>query len=223
MADDEASSDPDELPLPGATPVAVPAIAAAAQLSASQGEAAVRQVATALSSLAGAERLSTADGPDPASTPATSAPAQPGRIRPTVDGGREIVVKLDPEHLGSVSIRLRMTGGVVDVAITVSDGRTLDVLNRDRHVLSAAVSAAGLGNGGLTLAPGGADAAAPTPSSPSAGGTPGRSLDDGASASGDPSGGRRREPRPFPATTLDGSPNDSPSIPDAARGNGLYV
>ena len=140
-----------------------------------------------------------------------------------------MVVKLDPEHLGSVSIRLKMTAGKVDVSITVSDAHTLDVLNRDRHVLSAAVSAAGLGGDGMTLARGKVETGAATPATPDqagAGGQQSATPQGGgqASSSSDPSGGgRRRAPRPVDAATPEGSGEAVQPLADPSRSGALYV
>jgi hypothetical protein len=247
-ADDPATSEDDAVPesqvVPPVSPsaVSIDLVAAGALTSPSQ------QVAAALSSLADAGATGSSAA---APRAAASDPAVPGEIRTTSDGGREAVIRLDPEHLGSVSIRLKMTGGRVDVSIMVSDAHTLDVLDRDRHVLTAAVSAAGLGGGGLALSHGGLDAtpasAAARPS-PDGGGAGNREAsgerssdrqasdrqasdrqasdrqasDREAASSGDRSGERRRDGR-APASSRDAALDDVGSSAARPRAGGLYV
>ena len=186
-----------------------------------------QQVAAALASLSSGVSAGT-DGPGAAasSAPAAPASAMPGSVRTTLDGGREAVIKLDPDHLGSVSIRLKMTGGRVDVAITVSDPRTLDVLDRDRHLLTAAVSGSGAPGGGLTLSHGETGPASASGPSFSGGdpGTEGRQASGrDAAASGD-SSGRRRDGRDGAGTlSRDVGPDDAVPSPAPARPGALYV
>ncbi|MGI4763756.1 MAG: flagellar hook-length control protein FliK, partial [Janthinobacterium lividum] len=143
------------------------------------------------------------------------------------DGGREAVIKLDPDHLGSVSIRLKMTGGRVDVAITVSDTHTLDVLDRDRHLLTAAVSGSGAGTGGLTLSHGATSPAAASGQSFPGGDAEARDRQTSgrdAPASGDPSGGRRRDGRHGAgAPSGEGGLDDAAPAPAPARAGAFYV
>jgi len=232
--DGDPSGEPDAErdPAPALAAVAASQGAAAVDLTvAGQFAAATAQVAAALSFLANPGSASGPDGgaeSEPSRTPGPDAAAGiPGTVRTTADGGREVVVKLDPEHLGSVSIRLKMTGGKVDIAITVSDAHTLDVLTRDRHVLSAAVGSAGLGEDGLVLSRQPSAEPAPSPSSPDggAGGGSGRSPDGSASASSDPSGNRRRDARnPAPSSASADAGSDEPQPVEAAQRSGaLYV
>ncbi|MGI3904057.1 MAG: flagellar hook-length control protein FliK [Janthinobacterium lividum] len=204
-----------------------PQAAAVDSTAAGQFASASQQVAAALSSLAGTAPESPAAVKSAA--PATAAPRSVdtvGTVRTLPDGGQEVVVKLDPEHLGSVSIRLKMTGGKVDVAITVSDAHTLDVLNRDRHVLSAAVASASLSGDGLTLEHGTVETKSATPGTSTPNDQPGP-MPDGrgsASASGNSSGGhRRRDPRPSSSATRDDAADAGLPIPDATRTGALYV
>ena len=226
-ASDDPEADRDAAPeLAG--PTASQQAAALDATAAGQFAAATQQVAAALSSLA-----DPGSAPDPdvgvqasRTAGADAAAGIPGTVRTTADGGREVVVKLDPEHLGSVSIRLKMVGGKVDIAITVSDAHTLDVLTRDRHVLSAAVGAAGLGQDGLVLSRQPAAEPAASPALPDgAGGGSGRSPDGGASASSDPSGHRRRDDRnpARPPASSDAGLDDPQPVLAAQRSGALYV
>ena len=140
-----------------------------------------------------------------------------------------MVVKLDPEHLGSVSIRLRMTGNRVDISIAVSDARTLDVLNRDRHVLAAAVSSARVGGDAAMTLSGSATEAVPAAAGTASGrgadaGTGGAS-DGGASASRGSSDDRRRGTRDGRSSLDDGSSGegDTDDAAASAPAGGLYV
>lgn len=107
---------------------------------------ATAQVAAALTRLGEASTAEATDG-DTASTsgaPATagSAGVQTASAAPQ-SGAREMVIQLDPEHLGTVEIKMRLKGGKLDVEIRVANAQTLDVLSRDRHMLASAVEAAG--------------------------------------------------------------------------------
>ncbi len=144
----------DPEPVDPATPVAGPVGTDEAALALSAGQ----QVTAALSGLAGASGSAddtTVGDAGSLGVSATPGAAPAGKVTATADGGREIVVKLDPEHLGSVQIRLKMNGEKVDVSITVDNPSTLNLLNQDRHLLTSAVSALGLGSGPLLLSPGG--------------------------------------------------------------------
>ncbi len=236
MAEEDASSpetdepgashaDLDPETLAPATPVAGPGVATDPALALTAGQ----QVTAALTGLAGvADSAATATSgigsPGVNATPGTTAA---GKVTPTADGGREIVIKLDPEHLGSVSIRLKMNGEKVDVSITVDNPSTLDLLNQDRHMLTSAVSALGLG-GPPVIAQNGSDG----PSQPS--GLPGSGSDmSGASgqdseafASGDPAGpgqNRRGNGRTTAGDGVESMDGDA-AVPIAqARTEGLYV
>lgn len=215
-------------------PDSVAAATALSQLaSAGQLASASQQVAAAVSALASVPTF-TGHGGSTDAAPGTAASGTatadvtpPGQMRTMADGTREIVVRLDPEHLGSVSIRLKMSGGKIDVAITVAETGTLDVLNRDRHLLTAAVSAAGLGTDSLVLLK--ADAPeVPTNQTVATGGAGAGSRqasDHGAPGSGDPAetGGRRREDRRHSPSSNDGGTNDGLAATTPARGGDLYV
>ena len=197
---------------------------AALAVSASQ------QVTAALSGLAGTAK--SADGVGSANDGSIGVSASPqaalaGKVTTTADGGREIVVKLDPEHLGNVSIRLKMNGEKVDVSITVDNPSTLDLLNQDRHMLTSAVSALGFG-GPLALSHSGSDGAS-QPSGPAGNGADmnGSSSQDGeAFASGDPAGAgqsRRGHDRATPSDAVEEPESDAAATIPQARIEGLYV
>ncbi len=220
-------SDPPPGTLDPAAQVAGPVPQQEAVLAGSAGQ----QVLAALSGLTGntgaPDRATITDDGSIGSS-ATPGAAPTGKVVATADGGREIVVKLDPEHLGSVQIRLKMNGEKVDVSITVDNPSTLDLLNQDRHLLTSAVSSMGLGSGPLLLSHGGLDAAS-QPASPARGGSDmnGPSSQGGeAFASGDPTGAgqnRRGNGRAAPGNTVDMPEGDNPAPIPQARTEGLYV
>lgn len=190
-----------------------------------------QQITAALSGLAGAsgsadEATSSVDGSSGVSATPGAAPA--GKVTTTADGGREIVVKLDPEHLGSVQIRLRMNGEKVDVSIVVDNPSTLNLLDQDRHMLTSAVSSLGLGSGPLLLSQGGFDGSSQPPG-PSGGGSDmnGPASQDGeAFASGDPAGAgqsRRGNDRAAASDAVEGPEGDAAASITQARAEGLYV
>ena len=184
-----------------------------------------QQVAAALTSLASSAPAAVTNSGD--STTASAAPDTARTVRTTADGGREIVVKLDPEHLGSVAIRLRMTGGTVDVSITVSNAGTLGALDRDRHLLTAALASAGLSSDAMTLTSGSTDVAGAPSNSTQAGGQNGSGQPQGggfAATSDNPTGagGRRRDGTAPAGIGPDGSAVEG-SEPEQVRAGGLYV
>ena len=197
---------------------------AALALSASQ------QVTAALSGLADA--TGSADSASSGTDSATGVSAPPeaalaGKVTTTADGGREIVVKLDPEHLGSVSICLKMNGEKVDVSIIVDNPSTLDLLTQDRHMLTSAVSALGLG-GPLALLHSGSDGLPPSSgmagNGADANGSSGQ--DSEAFASGDPAGAgqsRRGHDRTTASEAVEEPEGDAPASVTQARIEGLYV
>ena len=163
-----------------------------------------------------------------ASASSASVPSTAGTIRTTPDGGREIVIKLDPEHLGQVAIRLRLTGGAVDVNITVSNPGTLGTLDRDRHMLTAALASAGLSGDTLTLATGSTAPAGGSSTATETGGqsASGQPQNGSAAASGDPSGagGRRRDGGASSSDASDALPAPTESAGAAPdRAGALYV
>ena len=86
----------------------------------------------------------------PATTAAASAPSGDHAKPATVRG---MTIQLNPEHLGPVSVTLRMKAGVVDIHIAVANPETLQLLDEDRHVLSALVEAAGRRDHTIDLGP----------------------------------------------------------------------
>lgn len=103
----------------------------------------VQQVLAAFQSLSS---VGDSDG-TPASSSVANSSSAPGTQQDeagrSIVGSRDIVIELAPEHLGTVSIRMRVAGDKVEVHIEVANPQTLDVLNKDRHMLSAAIEAAG--------------------------------------------------------------------------------
>ena len=209
---------------------AAPAVGPVATAEAALALSAGQQITAALSGLASSSG-STDDatfGDDGAiGVSATPGATPAGKVTMTADGGREIVVKLDPEHLGSVQIRLKMNGEKVDVSITVDNPNTLSLLNQDRHMLTSAVSALGLGSGPLLLTQGFSTSS--QPSSPAGGGSDmtGPSGQDGeAFASGDPAGAgqnRRGSDRAAARDAVESAESDAPVSVSETRTEGLYV
>ena len=189
-----------------------------------------QQVTAALSGLTGASGSAdnvNAGNDGSAGVSATSGATSAGKVTLTADGGREIVVKLDPEHLGSVQIRLKMNGEKVDVSITVDNPSTLSLLNQDRHMLTSAVSSLGLGSGPLLLTQGVGTSSQPSSPAGRSSDMTGPSSQDGeAFASGDPAGAgqnRRGNDRPAASDAVDGQDGDAPASVPQARIEGLYV
>ena len=120
-----------------------------------------------------------------------------------------------------------MSGGKIDVAITVAETGTLDVLNRDRHLLTAAVSSAGLGTDSLVMLKAGAPEVPANQAVATSGADAGsrQASDHGAPGSGDPAGtgGRRRDERTHGPSSNDGAADDGVAASTPARAGDLYV
>ena len=104
----------------------------------------------------------------------------------------QIVIQLNPENLGSVSIRMRMAGDRVDIQIHVANNQTLDLLNKDRHVLTAAIEAAGGSADALSVASAASSASgggADLGQGNSSGGAPGSAQQQAFASSGSAGGG----------------------------------
>ncbi len=128
-----AAPRPDPLPDPAtssASPVGAMTGTAAREVSASAGPQAARR--SALSHLSPAAQLT-------------------GRIEQAVSEGRTtLTVRLDPEALGRVEVKLELQDGRVTAHIAAERPATLDLLQRDARLLERAVE-----QGGLQLSGGG--------------------------------------------------------------------
>jgi flagellar hook-length control protein FliK len=95
-----------------------------------------QQVAGALTGLAAetrAELTTSRTSNDAAVTANTTA----------VGGVKTLTIQLNPDHLGPVSITMRLADDAMDIRIAVSTPQALHQLEQDKHVLSAAVAALG--------------------------------------------------------------------------------
>ena len=168
----------------------------------------VRDVAEAVAKLA---------APAPASRPAD--PSRPAVVGPA----RTLTLQLSPGSLGTVSIRLHLTGDALDVALDVSDPQTLGLLSRERESLVAALRDQATTVHSLTIqagaspSPGGHDASiqqAATGDEAPAGGSGGRGGADERSFA-------RQSGRP-PGRRGTGSDTAAPAAAVDA-GDGLFV
>jgi hypothetical protein len=119
---------------------------------AAQVAGAAQQIVQALQSLGLNAATSTAKDSAPSAAASDAAAAATTSATPAVSGG-VVTLALDPEHLGRVSITLRMRADTVDIKIEVERPQTLALLEKDKHLLTAAVDAAGR-NGAVDLTPG---------------------------------------------------------------------
>ena len=60
-------------------------------------------------------------------------------------------VQLSPADLGNVSVRLSLQGSALDLHLSVDQGKTRDLIERDRHVISDSLSQVGYSVGTLTV------------------------------------------------------------------------
>ncbi len=81
----------------------------------------------------------------------TAASASPTAAAANLAGTKTITIELNPGHLGPVSVTVRMKADALDIQIAVSSPQALQLLERDRHLLSAAVEAMGGTAGSLHL------------------------------------------------------------------------
>ncbi len=192
-------------------------------------ETPVQQVVAALRSMAqeapSGPRQPGDDAPA-AGAPTAEAASKPGLAPPPL-ANRQVTIQLNPEHLGSVSITLRLSARTIDVRIAVANEQTLNLLDKDRHLLSAAVEAAGGTADALALV-----SAAPMPTVPSsttAGhdqARPDTSRQQGfpSAASSGGNGERGTRAAPSPSNTV---PEDDHAILPASRqsrvGDDLYL
>ncbi len=137
---------------------------------------------------------------------------------------KTLTIQLDPGHLGPVSVTLRMKGDAVDIQIAVSNPQALHLLERDRHMLAAAVEA--MGGSGSALHLGKADVAADGASFSNSAFTPqGGARQDGSSDAA--STGRGNGNRSTPRDTNPSDPDDPTAAPTAspirARDGSLYL
>ncbi len=106
------------------------------------------QIATALQVLA-RDGVTTSAGTPDASATAPASAALPAAAASSTS--KAITIQLNPENLGTVSVSMRMRGGTIDIKIEVESTQTLHLLEKDRHILSAAVEAAGSNRDALLL------------------------------------------------------------------------
>lgn len=178
-----------------------------------------QQVVTALQDLVSKPTAET-----PQARAATSAAAPVQAAVTTAPGVKTLTIQLDPGHLGPVSVTLRMKADAVDIQIAVSNPQALHLLERDRHVLAAAVEA--MGGSGTALHVGKTDVQADggasfsdSPFTPQGGGT----RQDGSSDAASTGRGNRSTPR----DTNPSDPDDPTAAPTAsptrARDGSLYL
>ena len=117
-------------------------------------------------------------------------------------------------------------GSTVDVNITVSNTGTLGTLDRDRHLLTAALASAGVSGDAMTLRSGSTDVASGPSMSTHAGEQNGSDQPQGgfAGTSDNPSGagGRRRDGAPAARGSSDPQ-TASGGATEQSRSAGLYV
>lgn len=131
----------------------------------------------------------------PASTAAGMASAA-GTVAaplPGVGTPRTLQIALQPAELGTVDVVLSLENGILEIEVKVDRGAAADAVIAEQEQLRQALADAGLDVGQLVIeARRPAEAAAPSPAHPSAGG--GGQLMDGRSSGDSPTGGERGTP-----------------------------
>ncbi len=176
----------------------------------------VRSVATALGELA-------AQTAPAAVTPETAKPAALGVAR-------TMTLQLNPADLGTVAIRMHITGQTLDVELTISDPRTLGMVSRERDTLSSALHDQNYQLNSLVIQDGGASASSGGNNAATQGDTPsGNARPDrqggGAGAGSDTPADSRQGQSADRSTRDDRQPGrDSTPRPAAdPRGRSLFV
>jgi flagellar hook-length control protein FliK len=175
---------------------------------------AVRDIASAIGSLASEAAPVAATVPDaPTATPGVA---------------RTMTLQMNPADLGTVDIRMHMTGQTLDVQLTISNPQTLGVVSRERDTLTSALQGQNyelhslvIQDGGAAASSGGNNAATQGDSSSGYARSDRQSTGGGAESQG---GGRQgqgagRTPQDDRQTGGDARPR--PSVP--SRSGALFV
>lgn len=80
-----------------------------------------------------------------------STPPVTGTASPTPAPAQILTVRLEPADLGTVTVKLTLRGGRLDVAIEATDQRTTQLLRTDGEVLSKLLNGAGYGLDALAI------------------------------------------------------------------------
>ena len=74
-----------------------------------------------------------------AEAPASAAPATPTQAAP-LSSSRTMTLVLEPENLGTVTVRMQLRGGSLDLQLDVDNAQTLNLLTKEKDSLSAAMA-----------------------------------------------------------------------------------
>ena len=171
----------------------------------------IRTIARAVAGLAPAE-----------DSRAAASPAEPTPARAPAPA-RSMTLQLTPANLGTVTVHLHLSGGGLDVRLSVADPKTLGLISHERDTLTTAIGDQTARLNSLVIQ--GADATSPQPagSHDSVRSTGGDPRADQNSSSGGASSG---DDRPRQSTRDDNAPPRgarSPGRASDAGGDGLFV
>lgn len=144
---------------------------------------------------------------------------------------RVLQIRLEPPELGTVTIRMRLESGALELRVEAQRAATAELIRRDQGTLSRLLQAAGYDVDGLTIHIAEPDRAAlaniihaqPTGSQSTPNLSPHGQL-AGSQGDGRP-GGESRNPQNGRAGEWTGTAEESPELPHAhsSRPNGVYV
>ncbi len=144
---------------------------------------------------------------------------------------RVLQIRLEPSELGTVTIRMRLDSGALELRVAAQRAATAELIRRDQGTLSRLLQAAGYDVDGLTIHIAEPDRAAltsmvhthPTSSQSTPNSSPQGQL-AGSQGDGRP-GGESRNPQNGRAGEWTGTAEESPELPHAhsSRPNGVYV
>lgn len=173
-------------------------------------QASIQAIANAVSQLAS----SPADASETTPTTSASAANVPSDKTVSLAPARTMTLQLTPADLGTVSVRLHMTGDTLDVSLGVSSQQTLGLLTRDQGSLSSALTSQSYQLNSLVIQ--GTDPAAGSSGGNNAsqgdsGGQARPNQDSSGSGARDPNGAARQQngARQQPAARAASAPSDS--------------
>ena len=154
-------------------------------------------------------------------------PAAVGPAAGVPSGNRVVEIQLTPESLGAVSIKMRLSGDRIDVQIEVANAQTLEVLSKDRHILSAAIETAGGAHESLILTAPSKSGGEALTGQPGSQASPDRGGQGASSAASSGGGSDQRNGRtagsPFSNSTRADDPLPNADPVSSRLGAGLYV
>lgn len=193
---------------------AAAALQQAAAHNLTPAQSAIRSIAAAVGELA--------------NQPASPVQVPDANAQPAVAPARTMTLQMSPPDLGTVDIRLHVTGDSLDVQLKLSNSETLGMVHRDREALSTALqdqnyklNSLVIQDGGASASSGGQNAAA------QGGGSASYSRPDQDSGRASQNNGQGGGQRPQPDDSGSGRPRSGPERRPSSGGDlrsgGLFI